>query len=503
MPLLGAVLLAAALAAPSESECRRALDLLYDGRMEEALRESAALAAAHPLDPLAAYVDALALVWKVEQRPEVTSLDKELERRVQRAVAVADARLQARPGEVRALLARGGAWAVSSRYHMFRWHKSEAARDGARMRQDLLEVRRQDPANTDALFGLGLYDYYADVLPRLLKLLRVFARIPGGDRERGLAAIEESRENAVLHRTEIQVQLYEIYAWYEKRPDLALAEIRALARRHPGWPLWGLKLAEHLRDRMGLYAESAQAARQLLEAEERRPPESRGAAAVLARVSLGESLLADLRTDEARRALLPARDGGRGVASAGQRARWLLGRALELEGDRDGARAHYQRAAAGPDRALRKRAQEALRHPLPAEEVRALHLIGEARRARARGDAAEAAGAYRQALRLWPRSQEAALRVAEDDLAHGRPAAAKDALEDLRRDRDPEPPWVRPWSFLLRAEMLDLEGDREAALDEYKKALADPHGQDDLKVRAAHGLRRPFTAAETTGPGAL
>jgi tetratricopeptide (TPR) repeat protein len=180
----------------------------------------------------------------------------------------------------------------------------------------------------------------------------------------------------------------------------------------------------------------------------------------------------------------------------------LLGRALELEGDRDGARAHYERAQAGPDRELRKQAQAALRRPLPADEVRASHLIAEARRARERGDAADAADAYRQALRVWPRSQEAALRVAEDDLAHGRRAAATDALEDLARDRDPEPPWVRPWSFLLRAEALDLEGERDAALDAYRKALADPHGQEDVKLRAAEGLRRPFTAPELAGPGA-
>ncbi|HVR69291.1 MAG TPA: hypothetical protein VMT87_00485, partial [Vicinamibacteria bacterium] len=330
-PLAAAAVLAAAAAAgPTESECLQALDLLYDGRMDEALQASAALAAAHPSDPLAAYVDALAFVWKVEQQPGVSTFDKELERRVARAVATADARLRARPGDIPALLARGGAWAVSSRYHMFRWHKREAARDGARMRADLLAVRRLDPGNTDAQFGLGLYDYYADVLPRLLKLLRLFARIPGGDRERGLLAIEESRADARLHRTEIQTQLYEIYAWYEKRPDLALAEIRALARRHPGWPLWGLKLAEHLRDRMGLYGESARVARGLMEAEERRPGGRRGAAAVMARVSLGESLLLDLRLDEARRVLLPAREGGPGAASSGQRARLLLGRALEL-----------------------------------------------------------------------------------------------------------------------------------------------------------------------------
>jgi hypothetical protein len=493
--LLAAAVLAAA-TLPTEAECRQPLDLLYNGHLEDALQGTAALAAAHPDDPLAAYVDALALVWKVEQRPEVTSSDKELERRVQRAVAVADRRLREDPRDVRALLARGGTWAVSSRYHMFRWHKSEAARDGVRMRADLLAVRAQEPTNTDALFGLGLYDYYADVLPRLLKLLRVFARIPGGDRERGLAAIEASREGAVLHRTEIQVQLYEIYAWYEMRPDRALAEIRELSRRHPGWPFWGLKLAEHLRDRMGLYAESARVARRLLETEERRPAAQRGAAAVLARISLGESLLQDLRLDEARRVLLPARNGAAGGAAAGQRARLLLGRALELEGDRDGAIAHYQRAAAGPDRERRKRAQSALSRAVPADEVRAVHLVAEARRAREAGRAGEAAALYRQALRLWPDSREAALRVAEDDLHHGHGEAAKDAIEDLNRDREATPPWVRPWSWLLRAEWLDLAGERADALDHYRKVLSDPHGQDELKERAEEGLRRPFAPAE-------
>ena len=498
--LLAAAVLAAGLA--TEAECRQPLDLLYNGRMEEALQGTAALAAAHADDPLAAYVDALAFIWKVEQRPEVTSLDKDLEKRVRRAVSVADRRLRTDPNDVRALLARGATWGVSSRYHMFRRHKSKAARDGARMRADLLAVRRLEPRNMDALFGLGLYDYYADVLPRLLKLLRLFARIPGGDRERGLLAIEESREGAALHGTEIQVQLYEIYAWYEKRPDRALAEIRDLSRRHPGWPLWTLKLAEHLRDRMGLYAESAQVARLLLAAEEGRPPEERGAAAVLARVSLGESLLLDLRLDEARRVLLPARDGGAGGARVGQQAELLLGRTLELEGDRQGAQGHYQRAADGPDRELRKQAQAALSHPLPAGQVRAVHLIAEARRARERARPAEAAATYRQAYRLWPRSHEAALRVAEDDLRHGRREAARDVIEGLTGESDPEPPWVRPWSWLLRAEIFDLAGDRDAALHQYRKVLSDPHGQDELKERAAQGLRRPFTPAETPKPGA-
>jgi hypothetical protein len=502
MGLLLAALLAAALTAPDAAECRQPLDLVYDGRLEEGLQHSAARLAARPDDPLVAYVDALAFVWKLEQQPAGGDIDRELERRVQRAVAVANAALRTAPADARALLARGGAWGVSSRYQMFRLRKSEAARDAVRMRADLLAVRGREPDDAEAEFGLGLYDYYADVLPRLLKLLRLFTRIPGGDRERGLHALEEAQPRAVLHRTEAQAQLYEIYAWYEKRPDRALAEIRELARRHPGWPLWSLKLAEHMRDRMGLYAESAQVARRIIAAEASSPAGRDSAAALLARLSLGESLLLDLRLDEARRALLSAREGGAAGAAAGQRARLRLGRALELEGDRDGARAHYERAEAGPDRELRKEARAALAHPLPVEEVRARHWIAEARRAREAGHAAEAAAAYRQALRQAPRSHEAALRVAEDDLAHGRDDSARRALDDLERVDDPEPPWVRPWSWLLRAEAFDLAGERAAALEEYRRVLAEPHGQDELKERAADGLRRPFAPADALPPPA-
>jgi tetratricopeptide (TPR) repeat protein len=322
--------------------------------------------------------------------------------------------------------------------------------------------------------------------------LRVFAHLPGGDRERGLSLIEEAREGAVLHGTEVRVQLYEIYAWHERRPDRALAEIRALRRRYRGWPFWALKLAEHLRDRMGLYADSADVARALMESEERRAEGRGGVAADMARVSLGESLLLDLRLSDARQVLLPVRDGPPDAPEVGQRARLLLGRALELEGDREAAEPHYRRAVAGPDRQLRKETQAALAQPLSGDEVRASHLLAEARRLRERGRREEAADVYRQALRLWPRSQEAALRVAEDDLRLGRRERAAETVDKLTRETEPAPPWVRPWSWLLRAQLLDLSGERSAAVALYRRVLDQPHGQDELSERAAEGLRRPF-----------
>lgn len=495
-PLLAAVLAVAApadgLRRPQDAAYRHALDLLYDGRPEEALRDLADARRAAPADAIGPYLESLVWVWRLEQRPAAAATDRELFRRVDEVTRLANQALAKDPRDLRALLARGAAQGVLSRLHLSRDQRTDAARAAVRMREDLLQVHEADPACVDALFGLGLYDYYADVLPRLAKVLRFLARMPGGDRQRGLQRMEAAGEGSLFHDDEVQAQLYEVYAFYEKNPDRALAEVRGMRRRHPGWPLWALKLAEHLRDRMGLYAESASVAREALEAGQRGQINYQGAAGALARISLGESLLSDLRFGEARRELLRVKDGPPEIANALLRARLLLGASLERDGDREGAIPHYKRAATSPERDVKRRAEAALKAPLPPAELEGLSLVAQARRLREGGRRREAAEVYRRAARAWPASQEARLMVAEDDLLHGQPQDAETAVDGLLDADDPQPPWLQPWCRLLKGHLLDLEGQRARAVEQYKIVLKAPHGQAELRERAEDGVRRAF-----------
>jgi hypothetical protein len=471
---------------------RQALDLLYDGQADGALARLARIGAEAEDDPVGAYLEALALCWKLEQRPDVSTLDRELERRVQRAVGLADARLRRDPDDRRALLARGAAHGVASRLYLFRLKSRDAARAAERMRTDLMAVQAREPGNVDARFGLGLYDYYMDVLPRGAKVLRFLMGMPGGDRRRGLAAIEAAAAST-LHDVEAQVQLYEVYAFYEEDPDRALVPARALHARYPGWALWALKRAEHERDRLGLYAASAAVARAVLETEEERGAGT-GPAAALARLSLGESLLLDQRPGEARQVLLPLRRAA-AAGAVGARAAFLLGRSLELEGDREGAAAHYRTAASGGDKEVRRRAQRALATPLAAGEVKAGQLIGQARRAREAGDVAESARLFRAALESWPRSLEAELRVAEDELHRGLVQEARPRLRRLAEAERPQPPWVAAWARLLRARLHDMDGARADAVVGYRHVLEAPFAQDELRRAATEGMRHAYGPA--------
>jgi hypothetical protein len=497
--IAAALLLAAAtVAAPQDRDYRAALDVFYDGRAAEAQARLAVLQGEHPEDPVPAYLQALLLAWMVEQAPQDAAVDRAFTEAADRAWAVADALVRADPADARARFARGAASGVRSRYHLFRLHRAEAARTAAQMREDLLVARDRDPDDADVLFGLGLYDYYVDVLPRYARVLRFLSRLPGGDRRRGLHAIEEASRTSRLHAVEARVQLYEIHAFYEGAADEAAEDMEAMCRRYPGWPLWGLKLAEHLRDRLGAYAESEAAARAVLRGGPD-APEAGARAMAMARLSLGESLLLDLEPEEARRAVqavLAARDLDAPALVA--RAFLIAGRSLELEGDREGAAEHYRRAAAGAEGEWRRRAEAALAHPLPADERDGRRLLGQARRARADGHAEAAAAAARDALARWPASREAALGVAEYELRAGRAHDAR--VPEIDEPRDGEPAWLVPWSRLLRAQRADLLGQRADAVELYKQVYAAAHRRLDLRATAAAGMREPFRAGGGASP---
>jgi hypothetical protein len=453
--MLGALCFAAALASAdtaNDASLAAALDLVYAGSTDTAIVQLVSQAAAAPRDPVPPYLEALALCWKAEQLPESRGLDADVHRWAERAVSTADERLEHAPDDFRSWLARGAAWGVRSRLYLFRGQRSGAIRAAVAMRADLTKAHALQPRDTDSLFGLGLYDYYADVLPRLARLLRFLVGYPGGNRARGLARIEAARTGSLWHRTEVEAQLYEIYAFYEDEPDRALEILRDLRSRYPGAPLWGLKLAEHLRERLGLYAQSAAVAREIAAAADRGEANYAPIVATLARLAEAEALVADLRPEAARHVLAPL----------------LLAAAPRFRGG-------------APPRPLLERARAVEADPVA-------RLLGEARRKRESGPSPAAAELFDRVLRIAPGNDEARLRVAEEALGQGRRAAALRTLRSLVDDRGVDPPFVRPWAALLLARALERSSQENAALELYRGLVERPGGLEDVRAEAERAL---------------
>jgi len=469
--LAAAVLAAPALAAgsvlsrPADAPARAALDLVYDGDFHGAEARLAAIALEHPDDPVLPYLQALALEWRLEQDPASRALDAEVAALADRALARADALLARDPGDARALLARGAAHGVKSRLHLFRWDKGPASRQAVRMREALVTARDAGAEGLDLDFGLGLYDYYAAVLPRFFRLVAFVVRIPGGDRERGLERVAGvARGGSLFHDDEARVQMYDIHAYFEHEPDRALHWIREMWRRHPGWPIWGLKLAQLLGEPMGLWAQSAAVARDIvLAAEAGRHPNYQPVVAAMARVLLAEALLGDLRFEEAREAASAAIPGAPAAPWVRERAERVLARCVDLE----------RRAS------------------LP--EGLALSLLARSRRLRERGDEPSAEAACREAFAFLPTSDEGRLCAARESLRRGRPAAARELARAVLADEGTS--WLRPSARLVLAHARESEGERARALELYRRAWEQPLGREVLRKEAAAAIRRLDPAA--------
>ena len=383
-----------------------------------------------------------------------------MEALAERALGLAAVRLARDPADRRALLARGAAHGVKSRLHLFRWDKGPASREAVRMREALVAARAAGEDALDLDFGLGLYDYYADTLPRLFKVVAFVLRIPGGDRERGLDALARvARGGSLFHDDEARVQMYDIHSYFERQPDCALHWIREMWRLHPGWPLWGLKLTQLLGEPMGLWSESASVARGILAtAEAGGHPNYQPVVAAMARVLLAEALLGDLRLGDACAAARAVRADATAPAWVAERAARVLETCSELEREPRSARA------------------------------RGLAFLAEARRLDERGNLSAGEAACLRAFQAYPASGEARLCAARHSLTAGRPEAAR-ALAKAVLDGDGEA-WQRPRASLILARALEAAGEPSGALAAYRSVWRAPLGRSDLRAEAARAIAR-------------
>ena len=457
--------------------------------------------------------EALALAWKVEQRPES---DRARPRAGAGAwtgpCALADARpARATPQDAARAAARAARpRACAAGIHLFR--ASSGARPRARPRtcartcwprtRPIRRTRTRSSASASTTTT-------RTCCRALAKLLRFLARMPGGDRERGLAAIEEAGERLAAARTRgAGAALRDLRLLRGATRTARSRRCAGCARRYPGWPLWAPQAGRAPARPHGRSTRRAPRWRaRLLEAAERAArPSYRARPPLLARVSLGESLLLDLRPR-----------GGAARAAAGQgrrrrsspargRARAPAARAQPRARRRPRRRARPlpSRRRRRRSRGQRKRAQAALRAPIaPPSSRRARSLAAGAPRARsagAREDAAEAIA--RGARRLAGVAGGGAAAWRRTTCVHGRAEDAQARSRTWRASDEPQPPWLRPWAWLLRGGSCSTcEGERDARCRRIQEGTAGPV-RAGRAARARRGRAAP-SASGGTAPSAV
>jgi hypothetical protein len=273
---------------------------------------------------------------------------------LERALDLADARLRAAPRDPDGRFFRAAALACRGRLRSYDGEWIAAAWDGKRAMDLVRELAAEQPGNRDLLFGLGLYDYYADVVPKQYGVFRPLAAFfPRGDRRRGLEELGQVEREGHFARVEAAFARLEIEYLWEEDSAAALAHAEALRRRFPGNPVFHLYIARAHAVRRE-WKESREACAEIL------------AAARLGRAGYGAyqaeaALYFTGRSDLEERNFHAAAAGLEGLereaAARGSSSRWRTlgaltrGMALDALGNRQAAIAAYRLAQRLPDAA--------------------------------------------------------------------------------------------------------------------------------------------------------
>ena len=343
----------------------RAYEAILDARFEkvpELLKEACGPA---PREACAV-LDAVSAWWRIQLDPFNTTRDGAFQLKVEAAIDGAAAWTEREPTRAEAWFYLGAARGSRVQWWALRGERLAAAREGKRIKEALDRAVALDHAMTDAYLGLGLYHYYADVAPGILRMIRWLLLLPGGDRGLGLEEMHRARTDAELVRSEAEYQLYVIYVWYEKQPERALKVLESLRTRHPYNPHFAQAIAEVQDFYIDDTVDSLRTWNALLAAAQRREVADPDLAEATARLGIA-SQLDQLSEGEAGLEHLRAVIDSRPAAPFGivARAQFQLGQTYEHLGRRAEAAAAYRAAISEAGRndplAIASRARAALR----------------------------------------------------------------------------------------------------------------------------------------------
>ncbi|MGH9431551.1 MAG: tetratricopeptide repeat protein, partial [Terriglobia bacterium] len=236
-------------------DAHHGLYLLMDGNPDGAILVFKQLETQAPNSPVGFLLDADANWWKIYYLsanlvdPDVfdvvymdsTPFDSHFESLVQQTIRKSKVMVQNHQDLPRAYLNEGMAYALEARFQGLHDRDLPTARAGKKMRVLLLRAVKMDPNLTDADLGLGIYNYFVDTLPTIIKMLRFLIALPGGNRVLGLQQLQTAAEKADFTRPEAQFYLAKDYTRRtEAQWDEALGLFQQLGHEYPDNQLWVL-----------------------------------------------------------------------------------------------------------------------------------------------------------------------------------------------------------------------------------------------------------------------
>jgi tetratricopeptide (TPR) repeat protein len=468
------------------AEWKTGLDMVHQGRHEEGLGWVLARQGERSDDICGDYFAALLyLEYELGGSDEVQSKElgmQHLERGLNRKYA----------DDVGSRFCRGALRGLRSSQRVQDGSYVGAAFDGKKMRRIMLDLMDEYPSCVDCKFWLGVYDYYAAVLPRYIKFFRTFLFLPKGDAVRGIAELEEASRRGTFDRYNAHWVLSGIYqeeenpdarrdvlqrltAAYPDDVDAASALARNYSQVEPRDPDGGTAIMERLIARLeGI--EDDYARRRLVDA----------------RYDLGRLYSRSYRTEDAvpefREALL--------LASGDQRQELRVGegliRTLNVTGRHaEAVNLFGELERRYPEADLRTLRREA--GAFDAETSREMRELLPARRLAWNDEIDEAEALYKRLLAEHGGSPQIHFWLAELYFGKQRWTESEARFKRVAEQAPDMPTYAVPFTQLRLGQIADTTDRRGEAKDYYRRARDDAGDYDRFRSAAEHFLKNRYS----------
>lgn len=217
-----------------EALARRGIDHVYNLEFEKADEEFRELIRMNPGHPAGHFFAAMVQWWRIMIDIDNEQYDKEFLAALDGVVQMCDSLLEINPDDVTAIFFKGGSIGFQGRLKFHRNDYFGAANAGRKALPLVQDASALDPNNFDILLGSGIYNYYAEVIPKEYPFVRpLILFIPPGDREKGIDQLTKASQRGTYASVEASYFLLQIYFFYEHDYFRAQEIARQLSARFP------------------------------------------------------------------------------------------------------------------------------------------------------------------------------------------------------------------------------------------------------------------------------
>jgi hypothetical protein len=228
------------LEAAINEQFRRCVDFIYDGQLDSAFATVDAVERLDPRDPRVGLVKFRCLRENypddIDEEQRAKAKAPSLVMPLDWTIGVCDSIIEADKHSEVAYLYRGWASMMKAQVHAISSDIWPAGGESRRGKNDLDHYLASQPHDVDAGVVLGGYLYFADILPKVVKFIKFFARVPAGDRDRGLELLAAGKDGGGFTAVDSEVVLAVIDYFFEGKIESAEANFVSLAERFPNNP---------------------------------------------------------------------------------------------------------------------------------------------------------------------------------------------------------------------------------------------------------------------------